>query len=221
MRCIFIDESYDSTDGPGGNRFFVLAALKAENIEVLSSAIKEVRKKIREYNHNCKGKKKIMLQEIHEHEVHSKYPIVKKWVLHSLFYERRKVEIYAVWFNMNQVKFSNEVERYKFMAKELLILCGVQDVNQVNFDIFLDDFKREKHTQQEQIKAYLINELGQPNLTIEFKSSQNFFPLQATDIVAGTFRRNLHGQDPFNYKKFTVLFSAKKKSERIKSGILT
>lgn len=58
MRCIFIDESYDSTDGPGGNRFFVLAALKAENIEVLSSAIKGVRKKIREYNHNCRGKRK-------------------------------------------------------------------------------------------------------------------------------------------------------------------
>lgn len=102
---------------------------------------------------------------------------------------------------MSQVKFLNEVERYKVLAKELLTLCGVEDVSHIHFDIFLDDFKREKPLQQRAIQDYLMYEMGNPNLKIQFKNSQQFSPLQAVDVVAGTIRRNLHGADPFNFRK--------------------
>lgn len=202
MKYIFVDESYDSGKTES-DRYFVLTALKTDSIEVLEMAIRETRKQIKEYNRNHKGKKKkIMLQEIHEHEIHSKYPIVKKWVLEKTFHQTgQKVEIYTVWFDMNQVSFPNEVERYKALAKELLSICGVEDVTYIHFDIFLDDFKREKPTQQRAIKNYLITELGNLGLAIQFKSSQQFSPLQAVDVVAGTIRRNLHRTDPNGYKK--------------------
>lgn len=84
MKYIYIDESYFEND-----RYFVLAALKTDCSEVLETAIRETRKLITENNRNIKTKKKkIMLQEIHEHEIHTRYPIVKKWVLERTFNKR-------------------------------------------------------------------------------------------------------------------------------------
>lgn len=194
MQKIFIDESYDG-------EVFVLAALKAYTVETVEDAIRDVRKKIAIHNKNCKGKSKIVLPEIHEHALHGKHYNVKRWTLDSIFSPHREVAAHAVWYDIQKIEFQSDIDRYKIIAKELLADCGVNDVGQIHFDVFCDTFRPH---QQQRVSAYLINELGNPNLNIKFADSQAFSPLQAVDVIAGTFRRNLH-DEPGNRPYYKII----------------
>lgn len=214
---IWIDESYDQIC-TNGNKFYVLCAIKInatpsqvcfshsksglETRELHSHVLKAydyMRCEIRRINKNIKNpKKKLRISEFHENQLvlNKKTKKLKTLFLEYVFLKdsNLNIKIYYVYYNFRNNNFKNDKQLYKHMAKELLNLCCTPSKKIAIIDICLDQFTSLKEHQE--IISFLRRKCNiGTNDIIKFDDSQSNYGLQVVDLVVGTVRRFLHGQE--------------------------
>ncbi len=185
---LYIDESYDK-------QRFVMGAIKTSTERDACYPVTLTRNWIRRVNKDRKAKGKIIINEFKDNVIHGLYPEVKDYILCAI--SNMPIEIYAVVYPMDQ---SPEVI-YKHAAIELIKQClpPKRELIRVIFDQYKDEvYRRSLYAQINEQYGNIISELTH-------RRSDNTGGIQVSDIVTGTIRRYLAGDDVDRYKKISLL----------------
>lgn len=191
---IFIDESFAG--------IYVMGAVVGPRNEV-EEAVRIVRSHIMNKNKNIKGKRKIELSEIKDSKIHRKYYEIKKMLLENLAIcrmrrnqERDNVRIYAVYMRQENVRGLTEKEIYKRLSKELLqrIISKIEDDEiEITFDVYFDQYGEDMF--RKQLYDEILGEYPDKQISLTHVPSETDKAIQVADIVTGTIRRHLTGED--------------------------
>lgn len=200
IAMIFIDESFKD--------IYVMGAVVGTRQDV-EETIRITRGYIKKYNKT--NKKKIKLPEIKDSEIHRYFPKLKKMVLENLVWvknKRRKnlredVRIFAVYILKEDAEHLTEPEIYKKLALKLLqLILSIYDDKEINinFDIYFDQYGEKVFIDSlyEEIKMSFSDK----KLNLTHVSSTQDKAIQTADVVTGTVRRYLLGEDRESLKVF-------------------
>ncbi|MGQ9498639.1 MAG: DUF3800 domain-containing protein [Desulfotomaculales bacterium] len=193
---MFIDDSFDT-------QRLVLGCVRSPNRYSIEEVVALTRTDLRREGRNRKRPYKI--HEFSDYELHHSYPRIKRMLLDrlanyyyskNLYTRRRDVEILSVWAARNKALS----ERYVYVVLLLRLLsvaCGPLEgfplprSCTVVVDMYGDRVFRTR----------LIDRVREafPEMSLRFDLSAKVKGLQVADLVTGTIRRALGGEDLSSY----------------------
>ena len=199
---IFIDESFKD--------IYVMGAVVGSRHEV-EETVRITKAFITK--HNKSGKKKINLPEIKDNIIHRKFPVIKQMVLNNLTKiksmkgkQRTGIKIYAVYFLEEQTTKLSSKDIYKMLTIGLLekVLASYDEEEiTVCFDVYFDHYGEKLFREQlyKEIKSNFPNK----KINLTHVSSEQDKAIQTADVVTGTIRRYLIGEDRDSLEVFRHL----------------
>lgn len=190
---LFIDESFKD--------IYVMAAVVGPRSEV-EETIRNIRSRIRK-NNKGRHHKQIVIPEIKDSLIHRKFPEIKKALLENLFFpkgmqskRRENFKVYALYVEIKKSNGFSETEIYKKLAIALLqrVIADCTDKEiDICFDVYFDQYGEQIF--RDKLYKEISCMFSGKTISLTHVSSQQDKAIQATDVVTGTIRRHLTGED--------------------------
>lgn len=201
---VFIDESFKG--------IYVMGAVVGPRQDV-EDTIRIARAFIRKHNKN--NHKKINLPEIKDSEIHRKFPDIKKMVLENLATiksmknkPRENVKIYSVYLPGEEIEGITDTIAYKLLAIELIkriIPAGKEEEINITFDVFFDQYGEVIF--REKLYGEILNMFPDKKINLCHVSSAQDKAIQTADVITGSIRRYLTGEDRESLKVFREMLT--------------
>lgn len=170
---------------------------------VVEETIRIARGEIKRINKTRPPGKKISLPELKDSDIHRAYPRIKQLVLENLVcikgmngQPRDDVKIFAVYIKAQDAAGKKQADIYRALTLELtkrIVKHATDNEIDIQFDVYFDHYG-EQHFREglyEEIKYMFPDK----KISLTHVSSHGVKAIQVADVVTGTVRRYVSGED--------------------------